>query len=289
MTDKLDAHSGRFPLPGWQIVEARGRDAAAFLQAQTMNDVAALPVGHWQWNGWLNPKGRLIALFALLAMDAERYWLVVPDFPAAELAQRLQRFVFRSKLTLRAREDLLAFGEFTRPARALGSDFDTTVDGEHEIVELDLGAPDGARTLRIESRTADNDLATSSAAARWNAFDLVHGLPRLTIEQSEQWTPQMLSLERLAAYSLKKGCYPGQEIVARTHYLGQAKRALARIGGSELAVGAEIVADGRAIGSVVCVAGDEGLAVVAADRTSANWECADLPCRELLLLDGLAR
>jgi folate-binding protein YgfZ len=288
MTDKQDAYSGRFPLSGWQIVEAQGRDAAAFLQAQTMNDISALPVLHWQWNGWLNPKGRLIALFAQLALDAERYWLIAPDFPAAELAQRLQRYVFRSKLTLRAREDLQAFGEFAKPARALASEFDATADGKSDVVEIDLGTSDGARTLRIESQAA-GDLATPSDATRWHAFDLAHGLPRLAIEQSEQWTPQMLSLDRLRAYSLKKGCYPGQEIVARTHYLGQAKRTLARIGGSGLAAGAEIVADGRAIGSIVCASGDEALAVLAADRTDDSWECAGLPCRELPLLDGLAR
>ena len=64
--------------------------------------------------------------------------------------------------------------------------------------------------------------------AAWLADDLAHGLPRLDESQREAWTPQMLSLERLHAFSLKKGCYPGQEIVARTHYLGQAKRALAQ-------------------------------------------------------------
>jgi folate-binding protein YgfZ len=291
MTDKQDANSGRFPLPGWRIVEAQGRDAAAFLQAQTMNDVGALSAHHWQWNGWLNPKGRLIALFALVALDAERYWLVVPDFPADELVQRLQRYVFRSKLTLRVREELHVFGEFAKPIQALGSEFDGTVDAERESVELDLGAQDGARCLRIEGCAADDDHTSSSGtdAARWIAFDLAHGLPRLPIEQSEQWTPQMLSLERLNAYSLKKGCYPGQEIVARTHYLGQAKRALVRIGGSGFAAGAEILADGRMIGSIACASGDQALAVLNADRPDDGWECAGSPCRELPLLDGLAR
>ena len=291
MTDKQDAHSGRFPLPGWRIVEAAGRDAAAFLQAQTMNDVGALAVRHWQWNGWLNPKGRVIALFALAALDAERYWLLVPDFPASELAQRLQRYVFRSKLMLRVREDLCAYGEFASPARAVGAAFDRAADDDGGIVEFDLGGEGGARTLRIEGRSGGEERAApaESDAARWNAFDLAHGLPRLTMDQSEQWTPQMLSLERLDAYSLKKGCYPGQEIVARTHYLGQAKRALTRIGGSAFAAGTEIVAGGHAIGNIVCVSGEETLAVLSVDRPDAGWECAGSPCRELPLLDGLAR
>ncbi len=289
MTDKQDAHSGRFPLPGWQIVEVQGRDAAVFLQAQTMNDVGALSDGQWQWNGWLNPKGRAIALFALVMLDAQRYWLLVPDFPADELAQRLQHYVFRSKLTLRARKDLRAFGEFAKPARASGAEFDRVADGDREILEFDFGAPDAGRTLRLETPGHDLAAPLGSDVERWNASDLAHGLPRLPTGQSEQWTPQMLSLERLNAYSLKKGCYPGQEIVARTHYLGQAKRTLARIAGSDLAAGAEILANGRAIGNLVCVAGDEALAVLSTDRPDHGWTCAGVPVRELPLLEGLAR
>ena len=306
MTDKQDAHSDSFSLPGWQLLEVAGAHAAAFLQAQTMNDVRALAAGHWQWNGWLNPKGRVIALFALAALDADRYWLVAPDFPAAELASRLQRFVFRSKVKLRVREDVpCIFGAFatatprTRFVIAWASRM--TQGMTRTSIELDLGGEDGARTVLIAASEATHDAsmqapgdripdAVTQGVRRWSAFDLAHGLPRLASSQSEAWTPQMLSLDRLNAYSLKKGCYPGQEIVARTHYLGQAKRVLARIEGSGLTNGAEIVAADRTLGSIVSRVGDEALAVLAADRPTDGWECAGLPCRELLSLGGdLAR
>ncbi|HTA64751.1 MAG TPA: folate-binding protein [Xanthomonadaceae bacterium] len=295
MTDKQEAHSEDFPLPGWQVLEVAGPDAAAFLQAQTMNDVRSLMPGHWQWNGWLNPKGRLIALFALAALDTQRYWLIAPDFPAAELATRLQRFVFRSKVKLHAREDGRACGAFATPPHASGSAFHPATQGDAESIELDLGAEGGTRTLRIAASDATRDASAPAPgdadddARRWIAFDLAHGLPRLPMEQSEQWTPQMLSLDRLNAYSLKKGCYPGQEIVARTHYLGHAKRVLARIAGNGLATGAEIRAGDRTLGSIVSSIGDEALAVLAADRSADSWECAGSPCRELPLRDGLAR
>ena len=293
MTHKQDAPSNGFRLPDWQIVEATGVDAAAFLQAQLMNDVRALANGRWQWNGWLNPKGRVIALFALVAFDEQRYWLIAPDFPAAELVSRLQRFVFRSKVTLRMRDDCEAFGAFVQPEHARDSAIYWASGSDTADVELDFGASAGVRSLRIVSRGAAHADATPTASdartAQWAAFDLVHGLPHLGIEQSETWTPQMLSLDRLNAYSLKKGCYPGQEIVARTHYLGQAKRGLVRIAGSRLAVGAEINAGGRVLGSIVSSIGDEALAVLGADRPADGWECAGSPCRELPLLDGLAR
>jgi hypothetical protein len=299
MTDKQDAPSEACSLPDWQMVEVAGADAAAFLQAQTMNDVRPLAPGNWQWNGWLNPKGRLIALFALAALEAQRYWLVVPDFPASELAARMQRFVFRSKVKLGARADLQAFGAFAAPSQARGAMLHRE-GGDAGAIEFDLGGEGGARALRIApvpatligvadlegSLRADAD---AQCVWRWTAFDLAHGLPRLSIDQSEQWTPQMLSLDRLGAYSLKKGCYPGQEIVARTHFLGQAKRALARVAGEGLATGAEIAAEGRALGVVVASAAGEALAVLAVDRPEGEWTCGGVACRELPLLGGLAR
>ena len=71
-----------FRLPGHAVLALAGRDAVAFAQAQFMNDVAALGDGQWQWNGWLTPKGRVIALFALLRIDAETLWLILPDADA---------------------------------------------------------------------------------------------------------------------------------------------------------------------------------------------------------------
>src|SRR5688572_10952126 len=109
MTFKTNLPDASCPtLSGFSLLEIRGADAAVFLQAQTMNDVAGLEPGQWQWNGWLTPKGRVVALFALLRVAPEHFLAVLPDFPAAELQLRLQRFVFRSKLSLRVAEDWLA-------------------------------------------------------------------------------------------------------------------------------------------------------------------------------------
>ncbi|HWS77806.1 MAG TPA: folate-binding protein, partial [Thermomonas sp.] len=237
------------------VLAITGRDAITFAQAQFMNDVAALGDGEWQWNGWLTPKGRLVALFALLKFDDVTLWLVLPDADASELATKLQRFVFRSKVVLAARDDLHAVAAFASPAEASGARF-ARVDGG---VELDFGGDGGPRTLRIGPAQAPAD---DDASARWRSFDLRHGLPRLRGAQVEAWTPQQLSLHRLKAYSVKKGCYPGQEIVARTHFLGQAKRGLALFhADAALAEGTPVSTGGRDIGTVVCTQGDQLLAV----------------------------
>ena len=106
------------PWAASRLLAVEGPDAEAFLQAQLMNDVRALAPMQWQWNGWLTPKGRVIALFALVRLSPERFWLVLPDFPAGELRPRLQRFVFRSKVKLRVVDDWRAAAVFDRRRRA---------------------------------------------------------------------------------------------------------------------------------------------------------------------------
>lgn len=277
------ASAQEFRLPGHDVLSITGPDALAFAQAQFMNDVTALADGQWQWNGWLTPKGRVIALFALLRLDARTLWLVLPNTDATDLASKLQRYVFRSKLALQARGDLHASAAFAAPAAASGARF--AIDGDR--VELDCGGEGGPRTLRLAPVVAaDND----ASVVQWRRYDLRHGLPRLAGGQVEAWTPQQLSLERLRAFSVRKGCYPGQEIVARTHFLGQAKRGLALYRArAPIAEGAPIEDEGRGIGSVVCVEDDTVLGVVPGDTPSEGLRAGGVSLVPLPLLGGLAR
>jgi hypothetical protein len=266
------------------VLAVSGPDAVKFLHAQCMSDVAALAPGHWQWSGWLTPKGRVIALFALLRLDEQTAWLVLPDVDAATLAAQLKRFVFRSKLAIEVRDDLVVAGAFQAPQQAEGA---RLAGSAGDGVELDMGGEGGPRALRITIRAADDDAV---ARARWTRFDLAHGLPRLPPSQAEQWTPQMLSLERLRAFSVKKGCYPGQEIVARTHFLGQAKRGLALLEADALPdVGAEVRAGGQASGTLVSRAEGLALAVLPLEHDAAALSADGVPVRERSLLGGLAR
>ena len=285
MPDNPQAGSAQeFRLLGHDVLSIAGRDATAFAQSQFMNEVAALPVGHWQWNGWLTPKGRVIALFALLKRDAETLWLLLPDTDATDLAAKLQRYVFRSKLVLAARDDLHANGRFAAPAQASGATF--AVDGD--ALELDFGGDGGPRTMRISPSAANADAAS---AAHWRRFDLQHGLPRLRDDQIEAWTPQQLSLERLRAFSVKKGCYPGQEIVARTHFLGQVKRGLAMFeADAPIPAGAEVRDGERTLGGIVSTAGNIALAVLPLERDANAALYSDgIALHEQPLLGGLAR
>jgi folate-binding protein YgfZ len=274
-------------LSGFSVLELVGRDSGAFLQSQTMNDCAAMAPGQWQWNGWLTPKGRVIAIFALLRLESERWLWVVPDYPAAELAPRLQRFVFRSKLDLKPLSDLVC---------AAGPWPDGLTTGSVQHGHGDEWCLGWSQSARVGQRAlwllppghAALDAAAPGVDAAWVDADLSQGLPRLPPSQREAWTPQMLSLERLAAFSLRKGCYPGQEIVARTHYLGQAKRGLARLSGAALEAGQAVEAGGAAVGTVVAAnaTGTRALAVVTLGVESA-LTCAQAACTREPLLEGL--
>ena len=137
-----------------------------------------------------------------------------------------------------------------------------------------------------------DDVEAVPGEERWLDLDLAHGLPRLPAEGVEAWTPQMLSLERLRAFSLKKGCYPGQEIVARTHFLGKAKRGLLRLAGDALAVGQALRdAAGNELGVVACVdaRGVQAQAVATLDAEGAELNVNGRHVDVLALEPGLAR
>jgi folate-binding protein YgfZ len=286
-----DNPSTPFALPGQRLLALQGPDAVRFAHAQFMSDVAGLGDGHWQWSGWLTPKGRVIALFALLRLDRQRLWLLLPDADPEALATQLRRFVFRSKVAIDAQPGLAVAGAFAADARARGAALAARDDGS---VALDFGGDGGARTLSIVPAAAAGDapaIKDASLQRAWRAFDLVHGLPRLDDGQADRWTPQQLSLGRLRAYSVKKGCYPGQEIVARTHFLGQAKRGLVLLeGDAPIAAGAEVHVGGASSGTVVCTEGALALAVLPLERDGAAAIAVDgAPVRERPLQPGLAR
>ena len=279
-----------FALSDHRAVALCGRDAVAFAQAQTMNDVAALRDGEWHWNGWLTAKGRVIALFAVVRIDAETLWLLLPDADADAFAAQLRRFQFRSKVAISVRDDLRIAGRLQASDLASGNHW---AGDPESAIELDfsgtLDADHPGRSLRIGPKVEAP--VDASALAQWRRDDLEHGWPRLEASQAEQWTPQQLSLERLRAYSVKKGCYPGQEIVARTHFLGQAKRGLVLVRVSvPLSTGAELVSG---VGTVVSVCGEIALAVAPLDlhppRTDESPAGGGAFWTLLPMRDGLGR
>lgn len=283
MADNLSRTSPPvFALPDHALVVLEGPDAVAFAHAQFANDVVSLAPGNWQWNAWLTPKGRVIAVFALARRTDDSLWLVLPDHPADLFSETLRRFVFRRKLKILVPTDLAVGATFAAPARATGA-----VLGDSDgVLAFDLGGDGGPRTWRIGPTAAEDAVAQ----AAWQVADLRHGLPRLPASQREQWTPQQLALDRLSAYSVKKGCYPGQEIVARTHFLGKAKRSLQCFtADGPVADGAPVREHDRDVGEVVCATPDVLLAVMPLEHAGTDLVADGHLLTRQPLLDGLRR
>lgn len=258
----LTAVSG-FWLPSHAIVHVQGEDSGAFLQAQLMNDVTTLAVGCWQYTGWLNAQGRVLALFQLAKLSPEHFLIILPALSPHGLIDSLKRYVFRAKVRFSLEQEFTAQGEFVNGNLGTGNAHSITGDAQTGYC-LSLPGPQGSRRLHLLPAPAAQD---AQAVDQWHCLDMLGGWVWITEDLQATWTPQMLSLQRLSAFSLKKGCYPGQEIVARTHYLGKSKRQLVELEGLGLVDGQSLQVNGVDGGKVVNAnqSGTFGVAVLAAD------------------------
>lgn len=206
-----------------------GADARAFAHAQFSSDVRALAVGAWQFSAWLDAQGRVRALFHLARLDEDRLLLLLRGGQAAALGDALRRFVFRSRVKLHAScAQVLATGD-ALPLHV------AHMSGRG----IALGA--GTHSLLI-NHDGDGD-------EHWCAPQREAGWPWLPAATLDSLLPPALSLYRLHAVSTDKGCYPGQEIVARLHFRGGHKRHLCSVVLShEVQAGASLRRDGAEIG-----------------------------------------
>lgn len=259
-----------FRLPGHAVIHVIGPDSQAFLQAQCMNDVNALKNGEWQYNGWLSPLGRVFALFYVIRIEDGHFLLILPALSPQLLIDGLKRFVFRSKVRFEiemSRHLSGSIGKRRTPE-------DPIVSGLDDGFLLQIGQGETSRQLHMGSQVGISD---SGAAQRWHEMDMAAGWVWIDESLQDLWTPHMLSLQQINAFSLNKGCYPGQEIVARTHYLGKSKRGLFVVTGENLQPGASISQENREVGRVANCSydGKVGVAVLNAGiPTGSTLDCS---------------
>ena len=230
--------------PDHQTLRFFGPDAQAFLQSQLTNDVDALAPGAWQWQGYCSPKGRLLATFALVRVAATEYVAVIHRSLGASISKRLTMYRLRSKVDISTPNDLVVRLHLANPASAAGA-----------VATLALG---NGRWMTVEL-TQDPAAATTPAVAadpefmqRWALAGITAMQPEITAATSEHFVPQMIGWDQVTpggGVSFSKGCYPGQEVVARAHYRGAVKRHTAIVSlpaGGDAIAGAEVtLADGR--------------------------------------------
>lgn len=226
------------PLAAWTALAIDGPDATAFLHGQFTNDVAGLAIGAVQYNGYCSAKGRLLATFALARNGESEYLLVVPADVAPALEKRLRMFVLRAKVRIVSLSDSHACIGIAGPdgARAARVSGDAGLHREGDVSMLALPDPGTGQRLVMVAPAAAAQAhyrslaasATPAGEAVWNWLGVLAGVAVVTTPVQDRFVPQMLNWEIIGGVSFHKGCYPGQEIVARMQYLGKLKERLYR-------------------------------------------------------------
>lgn len=233
----MASHSGSLPHLG--LLRFAGSDAISFLQGQITNDARRLAAGHALLAAVANPQGRVLAVLQLLPA-ADGVLAILPRELLEPTAERLTRFVLRAKLRIEIVGEALAVAGATTaaPLAAAGLAVPAAPDGYRETGLIGIGCVQGdprrfwivAPPAELAARGLAGD---PSDAARfehdWRLADVRAGLAQITAATREAFIPQMLNLDRVGAISFQKGCYTGQEIVARTQHLGRIKRRLVRV------------------------------------------------------------
>jgi folate-binding protein YgfZ len=252
------------------LIKASGEDAVTFLQGQLTNDVQMLSEQRSQLAAYCSPKGRVLVLLRLFKRG-EALYLMLPSSLIEPTLKRLRMYVLRSKVTLQDASAAFIHIGCSGPGAAMAlPDLVGAIPPRVDEV-IQTGALTILRVPGIHPRfeVLGEDLpamqtlwtglsvrAAQVGANPWRLLDIGAGVPQVYAETQEAFVPQMMNLDPLNAISYRKGCYTGQEIVARTHYLGKLKRRMYRAmiaSAAAVAPGTEVFTPegGESVGKVV--------------------------------------
>ena len=229
----LPSLSGAVRLADWGLIRAQGVDATAFLQSQLTQDVAQMPVHQARLAGYCSAKGRLIASFVAWRLDSETIELACSADLLASTLKRLSMFVLRAKCKLSdASADTPLYGlagaaaadwlGAAAPAAPWGVAL-AGPDAQSRVIRLPEahGQP---RFLLAQPALAGAPALPALAPEAWAWLEVQSGVARIVAATAEQFVPQMVNLEVVGGVNFQKGCYPGQEVVARSQYRSTLKR-----------------------------------------------------------------
>jgi folate-binding protein YgfZ len=264
------------PVTQFELLRFHGGDAKAFLQGQLTCDLDQVTPDRAQLGGYCTPQGRLLANFLLMPAQ-QGYLMYLPADVGSAVADRMRKFVMRSKVTIERDSGACVLG-LAGPAapallqRELGT-----------LPQSRLAIASGARGIAVRLPgeifviiapssemsavwTSFAQGAVPAGAECWRWLQIQAGMPWIVTATQDQFLPQMIGLDAIGGVSFDKGCYTGQEIVARMHYRGEVKRKLRR-GRARAGVlpGDALFVDGQPCGMVLnaATAPDEGTLLLA--------------------------
>jgi folate-binding protein YgfZ len=250
LTSTLARLEGACALPELGLIQVSGDEAAAFLHGQLTHDFALLPDGGARLCAYCSAKGRMLASFVGVKLSSSEIWLVCRRDLLLPTLKRLSMFVLRAKVRLSDLSDQFSIYGLAGDAAlaALGGQvppWTTAMQGPGRAVAL-YPAEGVARALWLSPDRSDRPEGEALEHDAWAESEVRSGVATLSAALVDQLVPQMLNYESVDAVSFKKGCYPGQEVVARSQFRGTLKRrtylgqvdALARAGLEVFAAGA---------------------------------------------------
>jgi folate-binding protein YgfZ len=254
---------------GLTVIKVSGADRQSFLQGQLTQDTSLSEPERPLLTGWPNAKGRLNFVAWLLNWQ-EALWLLLPAELADSAAQRLRMYVLRAQVNIERVAAAVSFGPADSSANLDKNPINNCFYNDNLYFFRPIAGD--ARGLHIALNTASG--ADLPAAADWHEATITAGLPNVFVATRENFVPQMLNLDLLGAISFTKGCYIGQEIVARTQHLGRIKRRMYGFtAAAATAPAASIYADGKTGGEVVnAVATPEGSRLLGVIRIDSLGE-----------------
>ncbi len=229
-----------FDLSDQGLIKVSGEDAESFLQNQLTNDIRNVTETSHQASAWCSPKGRIIANFQIFMRD-DSYFLTVSADLIEHVIKKLRMYVMMSKVTVEdVTESTVHFGyagdlqKIIEDAPSIPNQTLQTnnlsilrladKDSRYEVFADSSNINDAKRLWEqcvTNAITVDNN--------GWRYLNIIAGLPNIRKDSSEAWVPQMVNYIAIGGVDFKKGCYPGQEIVARLNYLGKTKRRMYRL------------------------------------------------------------
>ncbi len=215
-----------FPFDSLRALAVSGPDARTFLQNQLSSDLDEVTGTRGQLSGWHDPKGRVLAFLRILPAP-EGFLLLMHAGLLETVQQRMRLFVLRSRVELRSGPPVYGLPDAAGAAAGVlgGLSLERTPLSATCSEQLSvLRLPGDAGWLLAGALGAAGDGPDAAAESAWARAEIEAGLPEVYPATSGQFVAQMLNLDRIGGVSFTKGCYPGQEIVARAHHLGRVKR-----------------------------------------------------------------
>lgn len=224
------------------VIQVCGEDALPFLHGQFTNDLNNVSTEHCQLSSYCNHKGRMLSIFNIHKKE-EDYFIILPRDVLDQTISKLNLYKLRAKVELLDRSDeLVLFGIVGPGSRSILKELNLIAPSYiHQSIHINDTTllrlqSESYRVLCISTPSSAINLleniinkVTFSTIDFWNLHDIYSGIPQVTANNIEAFIPQMTNLDLIDGVSFNKGCYPGQEIVARTHYLGKPNRRMYRV------------------------------------------------------------